>query len=68
MTFRPGDEVVVEFDGIEHAGVIEKKVGKGFWHCRIEVDVVTDYTTEPPPQALSPQITVAVRENHIRKT
>ena len=62
-SYRPGDDVIVTFDGIEHAGEVEK-VEHGWIHCRIAIDIAGDYGSITP--RLAPQSTVCVRRDYVR--
>ena len=42
MKFHPGDDVVVEFDGLEHRGEIKSHSG-GWYVARIVIDPSADY-------------------------
>jgi len=61
--FRPGDDVLVTFDGIDHAGEVEK-VEHGWVYCRIVIDTAGDYGQITP--RLAPQSTVCVRGTDVR--
>lgn len=61
--FKPGDDVVVEFDGWEHRGEV-KSTHNGWIYARVIVDPLVDYGSVTP--RLSPQSIVCVRENHVR--
>jgi hypothetical protein len=62
-SYQPGDDVVVTFDGVEHAGEVER-VENGFIRCRISIETVSDYGNITP--RLAPQSTVCVRRDHVR--
>lgn len=61
--FRTGDDVIVTFDGIDHAGEVER-AEHGWVHCRIVIDTTGDYGSITP--RLAPQSTVCVREGDVR--
>jgi hypothetical protein len=61
--YTPGDDVIVKFDGIDHAGEVEK-VEHGWIHCRITIETAGDYGSITP--RLSPQSTVCVRRDDVR--
>lgn len=63
MTFERGDDVIVDFDGVEHQGEVER-VDHGWIFCRIIIDLTEDYGSQTP--RLSPHSTVCVREAHVR--
>lgn len=63
MTWQPGDDVTVTFDGIDHPGTIER-IENGWVHCRIVTDPDADYGALTP--ALAPHSTVCVRDKHVR--
>lgn len=63
MKFQPGQDVIVEFDGVEHrAEVIEHLHGTVM--ALMEVDALTDYGSGT--DRLAPQQTVCVAENKVR--
>lgn len=64
--FNPGDDVVVEFDGLEHAGVVEQCMGKGWLRCKIRIDSSADYGNMTP--RLGVESVVCVRETDVRHT
>lgn len=66
MKFAVGDDVIVEFDGVEHRGEVEKLAAGGWVHCRIVIDPSLQYSSSPPPPALDPQTVVCVRDTHVR--
>jgi hypothetical protein len=63
---NPGDDVVVSFDGLEHAGVVEQKMGKGWLRCKIRIDGLADYGNITP--RLGIESVVCVRETDVRHT
>lgn len=63
MRFDAGDDVLVEFDGIEHAGEIVRH-HNGWCVCTILVDMNADYGAITPRMA--PHSTVCVPERHVR--
>ena len=63
---KPGDDVVVEFDGLEHAGVVEQLMGKGWLRCKIRIDSSADYGNITP--RLGIESVVCVRETDVRHT
>lgn len=61
--YQPGDDVIVDFDGIEHRGeVLEHRRGDVL--CTITIDVFADYGPITPRMA--PQSTVCVPEKRVR--
>lgn len=63
--FHPGDDVVVAFEGIEHAAeVIGTSVHSGYVMCRIAVDPLGDYGSISA--RLSPQSIVCVQPGAVR--
>lgn len=61
---NPGDHVQVSFDGLEHQGVVERLVGKGWVRCRIRIDPEADYGSIT--SRLTPETVVCVRESEVR--
>ncbi|QBP31581.1 hypothetical protein SEA_CORNUCOPIA_103 [Mycobacterium phage Cornucopia] len=61
---KPGDDVWVDFDGLEHEGVVEKIQACGWVRCAIAIDPEYDYGSVTP--RLTPHITVAVKTTRIR--
>ena len=61
---KPGDDVTVTFDGLEHQGTVEKIVGKGWVRCKIRIDPEADYGSIT--SRLTPETVVCVRENEVR--
>lgn len=62
MTYKPGDDVVVEFDGIKHRG--EVLTHSGPWvRCTIAIDPTADYGKITP--SLAPRSTVCVRDKWV---
>lgn len=62
--YQPGDDVIVNFDGIEHAGEVERVEPHGFIRCRIAIESGGDYGNITP--RLAPQSTVCVRNGDVR--
>ena len=56
--------VIVTFDGLEHPGVVESKMGKGWVRCRIRIDPAADYGAKTA--SLGVESVVCVRESDIR--
>lgn len=63
MTFAAGDDVTVEFDGIEHQGRIDK-IDHGWAICTIAIDPSADYGSGT--ERLAPHQTVAVQTTRVR--
>ncbi|AEJ94153.1 hypothetical protein THIBAULT_55 [Mycobacterium phage Thibault] len=63
MTPKPGDDVIVEFEGLEHRGHVEK-VERGWVFCTIKVDPEADYGAIT--SRMSPYQTVAVKSAKVR--
>ena len=61
--FAPGDDVIVEFDGLEHRGEIKSHTN-GWCVARIAIDPLADYGGVTP--ALAVRSLVCVREAHVR--
>jgi hypothetical protein len=61
--FKPGDDVVVAFDGIDSAGVVEK-VTNGWVTARIVTDCLADYGSITA--RMSPHSIVCVRDSDVR--
>jgi hypothetical protein len=64
--YKPGDDIVVNFDGIESAGVVERIERNGFIRARIVIDHQADYGSITA--RLAPHSTVCVRETDVRKS
>lgn len=64
MTFEPGDSVIVDFDGLEHPGVVEQAMGKSWIRCKIRIDPSADYGSITP--RLGIESVVCVRETDVR--
>lgn len=63
MKFKEGQDVIVEFDGLEHRGeVLEHR--HGMVMAVIEVDLLADYGGGT--EKLAPQQTVCVAEAKVR--
>lgn len=60
---RPGDDVVVDFDGEECLGEVLEVRG-GWFLCRVLIDPVTDFGAISP--RLDPVSLVMVREKDVR--
>lgn len=60
--YQPGQDVVIEFDGIKHRGVIINHRG-GYCMATMEVDALADYGGVSA--MLDPQQTVCVPERHV---
>lgn len=63
MPFSPGEDVIVDFEGGEWPGEVEK-LSNGWVIARILVDPEWDFGGLSPN--VSPIMTVAVRESHVR--
>jgi hypothetical protein len=63
--FKPGDDVIVEFDGLEHQGQVEKPVGQGWIRCKIRIDPLADYGSITP--RLGVTSIVCVRVSDVRR-
>lgn len=61
--FHPGDDVMVEFEGGEWPGEVERVHG-GWVIARIAIDPVWDFGQISPD--ISPIMTVAVRDKYVR--
>lgn len=61
---KPGDSVVVDFDGVDHPGKLLKKESSGYLLCEILTDPVMDYGSGSAK--VMPVQTVAVRSGHVR--
>lgn len=59
-----GQDVIVDFDGLEHPGYIEQLMGKGWVRCRIRIDPTADYGAITP--RLGIESVVCVRESDVR--
>lgn len=65
VKFQPGQDVIVEFDGIEHrAEVLEHKHGTVM--ALMQIDTLNDYGSGT--DRLAPQQTVCVAETRVRPT
>jgi hypothetical protein len=64
LIFNLGQDVVVTFDGLEHPGIIEQPMGKGWVRCRIRIDPDADYGAITP--RLGVESVVCVRETDIK--
>lgn len=62
--FSAGQNVIVDFDGLEHPGVIEQPMGKGWLRCKIRIDPTADYGSITP--RLGIESVVCVRESDVR--
>lgn len=66
MSFEPGDDIIVEWDGVEFPGEYVGIGPSGFVTAVITVhDPELDVASEP--HNLVPQPTVCVREQHVRR-
>lgn len=63
MTFHPGDDVIVEFDGMDHAGEVLWQ-SRGWVTCTVHIDSSADYGRITPQ--LAPRSTVCVQEKKVR--
>lgn len=63
MTFAKGQDVWVDFDGLEHAGHIDK-IDHGWAICTIQTDCEWDYGSGT--ERLAPHQTVAVMATRVR--
>lgn len=61
--YKPGQDIIVTFDGIEHQGHIER-IDHGWIHCRIAIQEIADYGSITP--RLAPHSTVCVRAAQVR--
>jgi hypothetical protein len=64
-TVRPGDDVIVTFDGVDCVGEVVT-VHNGWYQCRIILDPLADWEAEPPPSQMSPVSYVMVREGAVK--
>lgn len=64
MGWRPGDDVIIEFDGEDHDGHILKDEGHGWLRCSMVVDPINDYGSGT--ERLAPHQTVAVQTTRVR--
>ena len=64
MIFNVGQDCVVTFDGLEHPGIIEQPMGKGWVRCRIRIDLNADYGNMTPRMGV--ESVVCVRETDIK--
>lgn len=60
-----GDSVIVNFDGVDSPGEIEK-IEHGWVTCRVFLDLTEDYGSMSP--SLSPISTVCVRRSNVRRS
>jgi hypothetical protein len=63
VSFTAGQDVIVNFDGIEHHGHIEL-IERGWIRCRIAIQPIADYGAITAH--LAPHSTVNVRANEVR--
>ena len=63
MKFEPGDDVIVDFGGLDHVGEVMSQ-SSGYVLVRINVDPAADYGSIS--SRLDPQPTVAVKECNVR--
>ena len=61
--FNPGDDVIVDFDGLDHQGEVVRDE-RGWVFCRIVIDINADYGSVGP--RLDPHATVCVPESRVR--
>lgn len=61
---NPGDDVTVTFDGLEHFGIVEQIMGKGWVRCKIRIDPDADYGSITP--RLGIESVVCVRDSDIK--
>lgn len=61
---RPGDNVIVDFEGEDHLGNIEKFESKGWVRCCIVIDPGLDYGSGT--ERLAPYQTVCVPSTRVR--
>lgn len=61
--YQAGDDVIVDFDGIEHRGSVISH-GRGHVLATIVIDPLADYGSITP--RLAPQSTVCVAEAKVR--
>lgn len=61
--FHVGDDVTVDYCGLEHCGVVLGQSGPWVM-CQITLDPEWDYGSVGP--ALDPQPTVCVRDSHVK--
>lgn len=64
MGWKPGDDVIIEFDGLDHDGHVLKDEGHGWVRCSMAVDPIYDYGSITPRMA--PHQTVAVLNTRVR--
>ena len=62
--FEPNQDVIVEFDGLEHRGIVEQKMGKGWVRCKIRIDPLADYGSITARMGVTS--VVCVREQDVR--
>jgi hypothetical protein len=63
MTYQPGEDVTVTFDGIDHPGTVER-IENGWIQCRIIIDPDADYGSGT--ERLDPEQTVCVRSDKVK--
>lgn len=61
---KPGDDVWVRFEGLDHRGEVLKPEQHGYIMCLIEIDPFWDYGSQG--SRLSPYQTVMVRSAKVR--
>lgn len=61
--YKPGEDVIVEFDGHEHQGEVLRQ-SRGYVMCQIIIDPLCDYGAQTP--RLDPVSTVLVPEKNVR--
>ena len=65
----PGDDVIVDFDGVEHVGTVIAHRSNGWIQVRIITDPHQNYggTVVPPLRPQPPLSEVIVRETRVRR-
>lgn len=63
MKFQPGDDVIVDFGGLEHQGEVIRQ-SSGYVMVRVHSDPTWDYGDITP--RLDPEPTVCVKETKVR--
>lgn len=61
---KPGDDVTVEFSGVEHFGEVLKVEQSGFVLCRVHTDPLLDYGRASA--RVSPEQVIAVRSTRVK--
>ena len=64
----PGDDVIVDFDGVEHVGTVIANRSNGWVQVRIITDPLENYggTVVPPLRPQPPLSEVIVRVSRVR--